>query len=44
VLLKGAGHSPQLEKPTILAAVLAQALMNRTPHKAGSRWWKVLTA
>lgn len=39
VLLKGLGHSPQIEGSTIISAVLAQALYGRTPHELGNRWW-----
>jgi len=44
VLLKNLGHSPQIENPTVTAAVLSQILLGRDPHAIGKRWWKVLTA
>jgi pimeloyl-ACP methyl ester carboxylesterase len=40
VLLKGLGHSPQLENSTVFAAVLAQVLMGKVPHDIGKRWWR----
>jgi pimeloyl-ACP methyl ester carboxylesterase len=43
VLLNGVGHSPQVEKPAVTAAVLAQILLGRKPHERGNRWWKVLS-
>ena len=36
------GHSPQLEKPAVTAAVLSQILLGRVPHAKGTRWWRVL--
>ncbi len=42
VILRGVGHSPQVETPTKTAAVLAQILMGKEPHQVGKRWWKVL--
>ena len=44
VLLKGVGHSPQLETPTLIAVVLGQILSGRLPHRAGSRWWELVEA
>ena len=41
VWLRGAGHSPQFEKPVITAAVLSQLLAGKKPHPIGSRWWQV---
>ncbi len=42
VLIKGAGHSPHLEKPAVTAAVIGQILSQKIPHSIGERWWKVL--
>lgn len=42
VLVLGSGHSPQLEKTAVTAAVLGQVLLGRKPHARGARWWKVL--
>ena len=44
VLLRGVGHSPQLEKPGVTAAVLSQILLGREPHQKGARWWEVRPA
>jgi pimeloyl-ACP methyl ester carboxylesterase len=41
-VIKGVGHSPQVEAPAILAAVVGQMLSGRVPHSAGSRWYRVL--
>ena len=40
VILKGLGHSPQIEGGAVVSAVLMQALYNRTPHALGGRWWR----
>jgi pimeloyl-ACP methyl ester carboxylesterase len=42
ILLKGVGHSPHIEKPAIMAAVIGQILSEREPHAMGKRWWTVL--
>jgi pimeloyl-ACP methyl ester carboxylesterase len=42
VFICGAGHSPQIEQPAVTAAVVAQILAERTPHRIGKRWWKVV--
>ena len=44
VLLKGVGHSPQLETPNLIAVVLGQILSGFPPHRAGSRWWELVEA
>jgi len=44
VLIKGAGHTPQLEKPAVTAGVLAQILLGRMPHERGNRWWRLIPA
>jgi pimeloyl-ACP methyl ester carboxylesterase len=44
VLIKGVGHSPQLEKPAVTAAALTQILLGREPHAKGARWWQVRKA
>ena len=44
VLIRGAGHSVQIEKPAVVAAAVAQMLLGRTPHDLGKRWWKVVSA
>lgn len=41
VVLKGVGHSPQLETPAITAAVMGQIVSGRVPHRIGNRWWTV---
>ena len=42
VILKGIGHSPQVESPLATALVIGQLLVGRIPHESGKRWWKVL--
>jgi pimeloyl-ACP methyl ester carboxylesterase len=42
VVIRGVGHSPQLEKPAVTAAVISQILLGRVPHEKGKRWWQVL--
>ena len=42
VILRGLGHSPQIESTAVTAAVLGQVLSSRTPHLAGRRWWTLL--
>lgn len=43
IFLKDCGHTPQLEKPAITTAVLAQIVSSaQPPHRIGSRWWEVL--
>jgi pimeloyl-ACP methyl ester carboxylesterase len=44
VVMKGVGHSPQIEAPAVFAAALAQILSGREPHALGARWWKLLPA
>lgn len=44
ILLSEMGHSPQVEKPAVTAAVLAQIIRNQKPHRYGKRWWKVMPA
>ncbi|MBC7690547.1 MAG: alpha/beta hydrolase [Methylotenera sp.] len=44
VLIKGAGHSPQVEKPAVTAVALTQMIQGKTPHFWGSRWWTVRTS
>jgi pimeloyl-ACP methyl ester carboxylesterase len=44
VTLPGVGHSPQLEAPLVLAALLGQILSGREPHRAGSRFWSYTPA
>jgi pimeloyl-ACP methyl ester carboxylesterase len=41
VSLKGVGHTPQVEAPAVLAAVLGQILLGQEPHWAGTRFWQV---
>lgn len=45
VLIKGLGHSPQLEGPMLTAAVLLQMLSDRSPgflgHKIARRLWEM---
>lgn len=43
VYLRESGHSPHLEQPAITAAILGQIIAQRTPHRLGSRWWKLRT-
>jgi pimeloyl-ACP methyl ester carboxylesterase len=42
VVMRGAGHSPQIEKPAVTAAVLGQILAERAPHPLGRRWWRLV--
>jgi len=42
VVIKGVGHSPQVETPGATAAVIGQILTGRTPHRIGSRFWRVV--
>ena len=42
VIIRGVGHSPQVESPTKTAAVLAQLLSNREPHAIGRSWYRLL--
>ncbi len=42
VLLRNTGHSPQLERPVAMAALLGQVLLGKKPHERGSRWWTPL--
>lgn len=42
VVMKGSGHSPQIEKPAVTAAVLGQILAERSPHPLGWRWWRLV--
>ncbi|MBL7716519.1 MAG: alpha/beta hydrolase [Bdellovibrionales bacterium] len=35
------GHSLQVESPAVVAAVLAQILFDKVPHRFGSLFWKV---
>jgi pimeloyl-ACP methyl ester carboxylesterase len=42
VLLPGSGHSPHVEKPAIMAAILGRVIANKDPYPWGSRWWKHL--
>lgn len=39
ILIRGAGHSPQVEKTAITAVILRQALSGHSPHPLGKRWW-----
>jgi pimeloyl-ACP methyl ester carboxylesterase len=40
VIIRGSGHSPQLEAPARTAAILGQILAGQEPHAWGARWWK----
>jgi pimeloyl-ACP methyl ester carboxylesterase len=42
VLVRGTGHSPQIESPAVTAAILAQILLGKRPHSRGVRWWKLV--
>jgi pimeloyl-ACP methyl ester carboxylesterase len=42
VVIRGAGHSPQLERPAATAALLGQVLSGQQPHPWGARWWKIV--
>ena len=42
-LIRGAGHSPHVEKPAVTAAMIAQILTDRRPHPLGSRWWRAIS-
>ncbi len=42
VIIRGSGHSPQLERPATTAALLGQILAGTEPHPLGMRWWKML--
>ena len=44
VLIKETGHSPQLERPAVLSAIIAQILKGQAPHRWGSRWYEVKTS
>jgi pimeloyl-ACP methyl ester carboxylesterase len=45
VLLRGTGHSPQVEKPAVITAVLAQILRkDSVSQRLGERWWRLLQA
>jgi pimeloyl-ACP methyl ester carboxylesterase len=41
-IVKGVGHSPQIEAPAVVAAILAQVLSGRAPHSLGKRWYRLL--
>lgn len=51
LILKGIGHSPQIENPALTAAVLSQMLLDRKGeekahlrlgHRLAARWWRVI--
>jgi penicillin amidase len=42
ILIRKAGHSPQLEQPAVTAVILAQILSQKIPHRFGRRWWTVV--
>jgi pimeloyl-ACP methyl ester carboxylesterase len=44
ILLRNSGHSPHLEQPAMMAAVIAQILLEKTPHRLGEHWWKVINS
>lgn len=48
VMLKGIGHSPQLENPVLTAAVLGQMFGEKSQkwleHRLTKRWWDLLSA
>lgn len=44
VMLKGLGHSLQIESPARLAAVIGQIVLDREPHQFGKRWWTLIRA
>jgi pimeloyl-ACP methyl ester carboxylesterase len=41
-LIRGSGHSPQIEATATTAVVLAQILSGRKPHAAGRRWYRIM--
>ena len=42
IFLHRAGHSPHIEQPAVVAAVLAQILSGSVPHSRGKRWWRIM--
>lgn len=42
VYIKKTGHSPQMERPIVTAAILAQLLLGKRMVSLRERWWKVL--
>ncbi len=44
IILNGVGHSPHIENPAAIAAVLGQIIFGKVPHRIGKRWWTVLGA
>jgi pimeloyl-ACP methyl ester carboxylesterase len=42
VVLPDIGHNPQLERPAVLATILARILLDRPVRVRGTRWWKVI--
>jgi pimeloyl-ACP methyl ester carboxylesterase len=42
VMIRGAGHSPHIEKPLATAGVIAQALLGKEPHRFGQIFWRLI--
>ncbi|MEO5969212.1 MAG: alpha/beta hydrolase [Bdellovibrionia bacterium] len=42
VILRKIGHTPQLESAGVTAALIAQILSGRIPHRLGKRWWTLM--
>jgi pimeloyl-ACP methyl ester carboxylesterase len=43
-LIRGAGHSPHIERPAATAALLAQVFAQREPHALGARWYTAVSS
>jgi pimeloyl-ACP methyl ester carboxylesterase len=41
-IIRGAGHSPHVEKPGVTAMMMAQILTGRRPSPLGSKWWRAI--
>jgi pimeloyl-ACP methyl ester carboxylesterase len=41
-IIKGVGHSPQIEAPAVFSAIIGQILSGRTPHALGRRWYRLI--
>ena len=42
VLLRRTGHTPQMERPAVTAAVLAHFLLGKEPHRSGKYFWRIV--
>jgi pimeloyl-ACP methyl ester carboxylesterase len=41
-IVRNVGHSPQVEAPAVVAAILGQILSGRQPHPMGKRWYRLI--